>query len=269
MSIADWLLDTMKRLGVAGVDSPRRDALVLLEDTLAKERSWVLAHSEYELTEIELESVNKLIERRVNREPLAYIRGRAWFYGRFFEVNPSVLAPRPESESFIELLKKLKPDRVFDIGTGSGCLAITTALEIPGCTVVATDTSAVALAIAKYNARILHATLGFSEADLLKPLIDFDFTGSTIITNLPYVPESIVTSPEITKEPREALFSGEDGLDHYQRFWQQIGELKYKPSYILTESLESQHDTLERLAAEAGYKLDTTDILVQQFQLIS
>src|SRR3990167_8175782 len=105
MTISDWLMDSMIKLQKAGVDSPRRDALVLLEDTLEKDRAWVLAHPEHSIQSQALEKVGRLIKRRIEREPLAYIRGKAWFYGRFFGVNPRVLIPRPESESFINILK--------------------------------------------------------------------------------------------------------------------------------------------------------------------
>lgn len=267
MTIAEWLAETMKKLGATGADSPRRDALVLLEDTLKKERSWVLAHADYELIEPQLTAVNSLIERRMKREPLAYIRGKAWFYGRFFIVDKNVLIPRPETETFIELIKELSPSQLFDIGTGSGCIGVTAALEVPNLQVIATDTSSQALAIAKQNASELKATLGFAQTDLLSELLDFDFSSAVMAVNLPYVPDHWDSGPEVIAEPKEAVFSGDDGLDHYQRFWQQVAELENKPRYILTESLESQHNTIAQLAQEAGYELDKTAILIQQFKL--
>lgn len=264
MTIAAWLIQSMSRLGEAGVDSPRRDSLVLLEDTLGRERSWVLAHADYELSSDELSTVNALIERRVDREPLAYIRGKAWFYGRFFMVNPRVLSPRPETETMIELLKDIEPKRVFDIGTGSGCIAVTAALEIPNVEVIATDKSAEALEVAKSNARLHRVTVGFIEADLVEQFSAFDFNGSTIVANLPYVPDDTIR-PELSREPAEALYSGKDGLAHYRRFWQQIMNLRHVPDYILTESLKSQHDEMRSLADSAGYTLQKSDLLIQQF----
>lgn len=266
MSIASWLIETMKKLGEAGVDSPRRDALVLLEDILKKERSWVLAHSDYELTNDELGAVNSLIERRINREPLAYIRGKAWFYGRFFKVTPQLLIPRPESEAFIELLKDIQPSQVIDIGTGSGCLAITAKLELPETTVIATDIDENALDIAKQNAKNYKVSIDFHKGSLLEPIPTSNFKLPTsVITNLPYVPNNLITSPEIEAEPKLALFSGSDGLDHYRSFWEQVNKLKNKPEYVLTESLETQHNDLEKLAAKADYTLSKTETLVQLF----
>src|SRR5690606_5411278 len=101
-------------------DAPRRDCLVLLEDTIKKDRAWVVAHPEYELDQKVVQQLNALITKRANREPLAYIRGKAWFYRRFFTVTPDVLIPRPESETIIELLLKLKlkpKQTIIDIGT--------------------------------------------------------------------------------------------------------------------------------------------------------
>jgi release factor glutamine methyltransferase len=268
MTILDWLHDNMVRLQKAGVDSPRRDSLVFLEDTLKKDRAWVLAHPEHDLESQILEKLRNLIERRIRREPLAYIRGKAWFYGRFFNVSPAVMIPRPESESFIEILKKLKPGRIIDIGTGSGCLAITAKLELPEAKVTAVDSSETALKIASLNAKKHSTNIKLLKSDLLEGLTVAEFQPSAaVIANLPYVPEGLITSPEITHEPSEALFSGKDGLDHYRKFWQQIDELPKAPEHVLTESLESQHKELTKLAEKAGYKLQNTQGLIQLYRL--
>ncbi len=267
-SIAEWLVPSMVKLRDAGVDSPRRDCLVLLEDTIQKDRAWVVAHPEYVLDQKIIAKLDKLIRRRITREPLAYIRDKAWFYGRFFSVNPHVLIPRPESENFIELLKKLNPQKIIDIGTGSGALAVTTNLELPDSSVIATDISKKALVIAKKNARTYNANVEFLAGSLLEPLDDKQLENSVIVANLPYVPNGLITSPEIMQEPSEALFSGKDGLDHYRSFWHQISMQTTKPSYILTESLESQHVTLEQIAKQSGYLTEKADVLIQQFRKI-
>lgn len=268
MMISKWLVSNMIKLRDAGVDSPRRDCLVLLEDTIQKDRARVVAHPEHELDQKVIQKLDELIARRINREPLAYIRGKAWFYGRFFTVNPSVLIPRPESENFIELLKELQPKKVLDIGTGSGALAITTKLELPECHVIATDTSSEALATAQKNAATHSTDIQFLSGSLLEPLTPEQLADSVIIANLPYVPDSLITSPEITQEPPEALFSGKDGLDHYRNFWEQLKATANKPTHILIESLETQHEALEKLAKTSGYRLEKTDILIQQFSKI-
>lgn len=262
----------MKALHDAGVDSPRRDCMVLLEDLLDKDRSWLTAHAEFELTKEQVSQLDSWISRRIKREPLAYIRGKAWFYGRFFEVNPNVMIPRPESESFIDILKDLQLGDKFtvvDVGTGSGCLAITTKLEFPYCKTFAIDQCVLAIETAKINATKYKVSIDFLHGDLLIPIKDssFDLEKTVvIIANLPYVPLGLITSPEITTEPSEALFSGKDGLDHYQRFWHEIDSLKKSPDYILCESLTTQHEAIKKLAKDCGYSLARTDTLVQLFK---
>jgi len=267
MKTAEWLFETMKKLGDAGVDSPRRDALVLLEDTLEKDRTWVLAHSDYEIPTDKLDDVNSLVERRIGREPLAYIRKKAWFYGRFFYVDANVLIPRPESETIIELAKEIKPKTVVDLGTGCGCLAITLALEFPGIEVIATDTSSQALEIARKNTYSHGVKIQFKKAYLLDDLLE-ESGPDLLVANLPYVPEGLITSPEIETEPKEALFAGESGMDLYESMWAQISTSLHKPTNILTESLETQHSQMNTLAARSGYGLTKAEGLIQQFELI-
>lgn len=265
MQIKNWLFEAMDKLGEAGVDSPRRDALVLLEDTLQKDRSWVLAHSDYELTENELKTINELIDRRVLREPLAYIRGRAWFYGRFFTVNETVLIPRPESETIIELVKEINPASVYDIGTGSGCLAITLAHEIPNTQITATDISTEAIELCRKNAYDHHVKIDLKKVYLLEGLLD-NSAPDLIVANLPYVPDDLITSPEILHEPKLALFAGENGMDLYESLWAQLSTSHHKPRYVITESLESQHSQMDSLAARSSYSLIKTDQLIQQWE---
>jgi len=277
MTISEWLIKTMSGLGSAGVDSPRRDALVLLEDTLEKERSWVLAHPEYELSHTTIDNLAGLIKRRAGREPLAYIRGKAWFYGRFFEVTTDVMIPRPESESFINLLEQILEDKklklghsinIIDVGTGSGCLAITAKLQFPQSEVFAIDVSSKAIEVARRNAKKHDVNIGFLHGSILESLLSSNFHLPTyiIVANLPYVPNDMVTSPEIRREPEQALFSGHDGLDHYRTLWQEIAELAIKPTVVLTEALLEQHPELTILAQASGYVLRRTELLVQQFQ---
>lgn len=271
MRISDWLHDSMIRLHGAGVDSPRRDCLVLVEDLLGKDRAWVLAHHEYKLSQKQLKILAGQLQRRVNREPLAYIREKAWFYGRFFGVTPNVMIPRPESESFIALLKK-EVDRknnlntIWDIGTGSGCLAITIKKELAQIHVSASDISSSALLVARSNARLHQVNIRFIKSDLLENMPSMPRTRSyAVVANLPYVPHGSAISPEINYEPEPAIFSDDGGLRHYRRLWEQIGKLHNKPHYILAESLKNQHKKMVGLAKAAGYELKKTDLLVQLF----
>jgi release factor glutamine methyltransferase len=164
-----------------------------------------------------------LVARREQREPVAYIRGRQEFWGRDFHVGPGVLIPRPETEGLVEHALAWVAERsahgeasglrIADIGTGSGCLAVTFALEVPGAHVTATDTSQAALATARGNAARLGAAVAFVEGAFLASLAGpFDL----IVSNPPYVAERDRPSlqPEVaTYEPGSALFAGPDGLD--------------------------------------------------------
>jgi release factor glutamine methyltransferase len=272
MTLEPWLAEAQKILKSSGITSARLDALLLLEDELEKSRSWVLAHPEFILEVPVINRLDDKLTKRARRLPLAYILGVQEFYGRSFKVTPDVLIPRPESEAMIGLLKQLgsshEINTVIDIGTGSGILAITAALELPGIHVSVSDISEKALKIAKQNARNHSAQIRFYKSDLLDNLPNMPKTRPyVVLANLPYVPESLVTSPEINSEPKEALFSGKDGLTLYRRFWQHVAERKNKPFAIITESLEEQHAPMEELATTAHYRLEKVEVLAQLFVL--
>lgn len=269
MQIANWLDTNIKLLKSAGIDSARLDALLLLGDELNKSREWLLAHLDSKIKPSHLSELNTKIVQRTSRVPLAYLRQRQEFYGRQFWVDDRVLIPRPESEDMISLLLSQvnNSDKltVLDIGTGSGCLAITAKLELPNSTVVATDKSDKALKVAAKNAVELGAKIHFYKADLLD--LPKAISPDVILANLPYVPDELITSPEITKEPSEALFSGSQGLDHYRLFWQQLAAGSLKPRFVITESLDNQHSEISQLASKANYTLENTLRLSQLFKL--
>jgi release factor glutamine methyltransferase len=272
LTISDWLVEAMVKLQRAGVPNGRRDAIILLADQFNVDKSWVHSHPETELSDLQRRELNYRLKKRVGRTPLAYIRGFSEFYGRQFLVNSHVLIPRPESEAMITMLRELHLETpvIADIGSGSGCLAITAAIELPDSTVHGYDLSPDTLVVAKFNASSHHAPVRFYQSNLLRNLrrsgrgiLHYD----AYLVNLPYVPAKLVTSPEITREPSIAIFSGLDGLDHYRRFWKQVAHLVHRPKYILVESLEEQQDTLEELAFDAGYALVKTDVLIQLYRL--
>ena len=194
------------------------DAELLMRDGLGWDRaSWITRRDEA-AAPAAAHAFALVIARRAGREPMAYIRGVQEFYGRPFQVRRGVLIPRPESELLIdEALTRLaaRPAaRVADIGTGSGCLGITLALEAPGAAIVATDISPEALAIARANAAA-HGVAARLEFRLTSLLDDVAGAFDLIIANPPYVPERDAPSlaPEVlAHEPRLALFGGPDGL---------------------------------------------------------
>lgn len=267
MTVADWLIESMIRLKEAGVENGRREGLIMLSDVLDKDKSWVHGHPEHELDGLQKRKLNRMLARRLKRVPLAYIRGFCEFYGRRFIVNEKVLIPRPETEGFIELITglKLETPRIADIGAGSGAIGITLALEIPDASVHLYDIDPDAMAVARLNASQHGLQLQYGISDLLQSATEYGY--DIIVANLPYVPEDMVTSKEILNEPSASLFSGKDGLDHYTRFWKQLAGLAEKPRYVLTESLETQHDKVSKMAGQSGYRLIDTQVLVQLFSL--
>lgn len=275
-TIAHWLQKTTPILKAAGIESARLDCLLLVEMVLQKDREWLLAHDNTTIKDKDLVQLDNFITQRANHIPLAYLMCSKEFYGQRFFVNQAVLIPRPESEAIIELLCHVvkshlsstnEIDTIIDLGTGSGCHAITAKRLFPNLNVLALDNSTAALRVARKNARLQQVEIEFLESDLLAQFPNKPATQTyVILANLPYVPDGLITSEEIRSEPAEALFSGHDGLEHYQRFWQQVANLKHQPLYIIAESLQSQHKALTNLARKTGYELQSTDILVQCFK---
>ena len=265
MTIDEFLAAKTVQLATAGIETPRLDCLLLLEDTLIQPRASLLAHLDMPLTSEQTTQLEASITRRQKHEPLAYIRGHAAFYGRSFLVTSDVLVPRPESEQIITLLKTLSLPRnpvIADIGTGSGCLAISAALELPATQVDGYDISPVALAVARQNAAALGAHVEFYQSDLLTSL---QGQYNVLLANLPYVPENSAVNQATTFEPKLALFAGSDGLDVLRVFWQQVATLAHKPDFILTESMPSQHHSMGLLARASGFALDRREGYVQVF----
>lgn len=265
MNVQVFLEDATKILKQAGIATARLDCLVLLEDALGVDRATILAHPEMRVSQAKLRKLNKQITQRKQHTPLAYIRGRAPFYGREFIVNERILVPRPESETMIDLLKKLPlpaGPKVVDIGTGTGCLGITAALELKHVKLELYDIDLVAIRLAKQNARAFNVTVACRKSNLLelKPVTD------VLLANLPYVPDSYKLNQAAEHEPRHAIFGGKDGLDLYRRLWQQIAALPDQPLFVLTESMPPQHQTLSNLAQAAGYLPYQDEDFIQVFE---
>lgn len=281
MNINNWLKAAVLRLSQAHIITARLDCLVLLSDELKKDKAWLLAHPEYELQGSILKKLNNKVAQRVKHIPLAYLRGKVEFYGREFVVNEHTLVPRSETETMIDLLKelcKVRPSASFalgrtlhiaDIGTGSGAIAITAKLELPGAHVIATDVDENCLASAKTNAQKLGADIAFLHGNLLEPLATHALANSPtiLLCNLPYVPDAFPINRAATHEPPLALFGGPDGLDLYRQLFKQVIDLPGRPQYILAESLPSQHEKLTRIANTGGYSLGSTTGFIQLFRL--
>lgn len=287
-TIGKILKTSTKKLEQAGITTARLDCLVLLEDATGKDRAWLLAHPEATVQGSTLYSFTKLVERRAGHEPLAYLRGVSEFYGREFSVNAHTLEPRPETETMIELLIKLianqnkqktrskqhtasvDNDTILDIGTGSGCIAITAQLELPGATVLATDIDTTCIKTAQTNATQLRANVTFYTGNLLEPVLpalnNVKTKRTIVLANLPYVPENHTINQAAMHEPKHAIFGGPDGLDYYRQLFTQIGQLASLPEYIFTESLPFQHESLRAIAKPYGYTEQSVQDFIQVFQ---
>jgi release factor glutamine methyltransferase len=199
-----------------------------------------------------------LIGRRATHEPVAYLLGTREFYGRPFAVQPGVLIPRPETELLVEValewVEATEARLIADVGTGSGCVAITLALEHPGLSIIATDRSPEALAIAKANADALGPTsaVEWRETDLLAGV-----TGplDLIVSNPPYVPErdrASLSADVRDFEPSLALFAGDDGLDVVRRLIPQAISRLRPGGALIMEVGEGQWPAVTTLLEQSG-----------------
>jgi release factor glutamine methyltransferase len=242
----------------AGVDSPQLDSELLLAEALGKTREGLYLCFDQVLQPGQADLVSRLVKRRANREPMAYILGRREFWGRDFKVGPGVLIPRPETEILIEEFLGQVRERdqgenisILDVGTGSGNIAITVAKELPQSRITAVDISPRALEFARENARI-HGVLDrvrFVEGDW------FDMTEvyDAILSNPPYIPEKELAN--LMKdvqgfEPGLALDGGREGLEFYRRMIRQAGSCLKETGWLVLEIGYNQanaiHEMLER-----------------------
>jgi len=247
LTVGQALQQATRFLSEHGIDSPRLTAEVLLCRALQKERVYLYSHPEVPLPELAWIHFGRWLHERTQGKPLQYITKDQEFYGRSFAVAPGVLIPRPETELIVELALRNEPTAVLDIGTGSGILAVTLALEWEMET-FATDLSAEALQIAQANARQLGARVHFVQADLAAAFAGHSF--GAIVTNPPYVPAG--DAPGLQREVREwepatALYSGMDGLDHYRRLEPICRRLLRPGGWLLGEFGQGQAAAMEAL----------------------
>jgi release factor glutamine methyltransferase len=200
-----------------GISVPRLTAEVLLSFATKQDRSYLYAHPEQQLREVEWIHYGRYLHERLKHKPTQYITHVQEFYGRDFYVSPDVLIPRPETEHLVEAsLPFSRYGMVVDVGTGSGAIAVTLALET-GARVIAVDSSAAALSVAERNAEKLDADVIWMQGDALSAIRDNSVT--LVVSNPPYVARADRESlaPEVRDwEPEMALFAGVDGLDFHR-----------------------------------------------------
>lgn len=252
LTVGDLVLRSAEWLGRREVEAPRLDAELLLAHVLECDRLRLYMDWHKPLTELEVSGYRELVrERGQRRVPTARLLGRKEFYGRRFEVTPAVFVPRPETEGLVDralaLLEAepaLRVERpvVFDIGTGSGCIAVTLAAERPAAQVLASDVSADALEVARRNA-LAHQVQGRVEFRQGELFAGYAGPIHLIATNPPYVASGQIPDlpPEVgTHDPRAALDGGEDGLDVLRGILAGCGERLVLGGWVVAELGEEQ-----------------------------
>ncbi|WP_083892305.1 peptide chain release factor N(5)-glutamine methyltransferase [Corallococcus coralloides] len=243
-----------------GVDAPRLTAEILLAHVLKTGRVRLYVDLDRPLSKDELAAFKALIERRLAGEPTNYLTGTKEFYNRPFKVDARVLIPRPETELLVEAVlhavPRDAPSRVLDVCTGSGCIAISVAAERPQATVVATDLSKDACALARENAQALGMAERVSvlEGDLFSPLPP-DATFRVVVSNPPYIDSGDIAglSAEVRREPRLALDGGPDGLVALRRVIHGARRVLEPGGLLALEMGETQGSAVLELLRAAGY----------------
>ena len=270
-SIAEAIFQGAHKLGQAGVSEARREAGSLIAHVLQRDRTFILSHAEDHIGLEQLKRFHDYLERRAQGEPLQYITGHQQFFGLDFEVNRDVLIPRPETELLIETALKFtagghEAPFICDVGTGSGCLAITLLHELrenPETRAVAIDISPAAIAVAKRNAARHSVTeqLEFVISDcfaLLDPQNPRQSFFDLIVSNPPYVEDSAL--PGLQREvrdyePRLALAAGPDGLMIIHRLLREAGDFLKTGGNFLFEIGFGQSALVEQLIDPHKWKL--------------
>lgn len=216
---------------------------LLLGHTMRKPKEFLYMNPEKTLTVSQEKKFKSLMSRRSKGEPIAYVVGYKYFYGLKFKVTKHTLIPRPETEWIVEHLAKLvgsndlAMSNLLDLGTGSGCIAITLKKYFPEIKVTASDVSAKALQVAKQNAASHHAKIDFIRSDLLTNFTQINF--DIIIANLPYLDSAWKNNSQesrgLTFEPAQALFTKEKGLYLYRKLLVQISQSSKQPRKIYLE----------------------------------
>lgn len=258
--ILEW---TTAHLARHGSESPRLDAEILLAHARGCRRIDLYTRFDEVLNDAERAVMRDLVRRRANREPVAYLVGHREFFGLDFRVTPDVFIPRPDTETLVmELIRAAKkfPSgedvEILDIGTGSGCIAITAAVNIPRARVTAVEQSAAALAIAQENAAThqMSERIRFLQGSLFEPLEPGDMF-QCIASNPPYIPETERDSiqPDVRlHEPHAALFAGPEGLDVIRSLVAGAPERLVPGGWLMFEIAPEQEPAARALLQAAG-----------------
>lgn len=230
MTVGQLLTNAAARLRAAGIGSAPMEAQLLLAHVLKRDRVWLAVNRDRAVPARDCERFARFVKHRSSRIPLQYILGETEFYGYTIFVSKHTLIPRPETELLVEQVIRLwRPEylTILDIGTGSGCIAVALAKELPQARITATDISARALAVASKN--IAHHGLGGRITLVKADLVPGKRTAfDVIVSNPPYIPSRQIAGlqPEVSRfEPVAALDGGHDGLGFFRRITELIGSV--------------------------------------------
>ena len=257
---------THRTLEACHIPDARLEAEVMLMNVMQMQRHDLFSQQETEVSGLQEQALAEIMERRLKREPLAYILQYKEFYGVNLLVNPNVLIPRPETESMVEhalfmaLMGMETPDLVIaDVGTGTGAIAINLALHLPAARIYAMDNADAVLDVAAYNIRAHNVAdrITLAKGDLLEPLPE---QVDLILANLPYVLTDRIPTlqPEVQWEPASALDGGSDGLDLIRRLLTQAPERLKEHGIILLELDPEQVPAVEELARQLFPEAETS-----------
>lgn len=260
--ISPTIAETLKRAGealrAAAIPNDLLDAQTLMAHAIGQDRTYLIVNFNRELTAGQMADYQDLIARRAAGEPLQYITGHQEFFGLDFEVTPDVLIPRPETELIIEETLRIVEEAgqahpsspvILDIGTGSGCIALAIARELPEARVIAADISPAALRVAKRNATRHDLAVSFVASDLLGAFAETSFA-DFLLSNPPYVAQSEM--PKLQREvrewePRIALTDAGDGLGFYRRLLRDAPARLNPGGYLICEMGYTQSEAISAL----------------------
>jgi release factor glutamine methyltransferase len=262
MTIFEAITKTAERLSSHGIQNARLDVEVLLRHALSRDRAWLLAHLQETLDDHTLRYYERMVDRRAVREPVQYIIGKQEFWGLDMAVTPHVLIPRPETELVVEsaiyAARHLSSPLILDLCTGSGCIAVSLAKEVPGSRIFAADQSEDALVVARRNGT-LHGVsdrIRFLAGDLFQPLTELDIRGQVdvITANPPYVRSKDLASlqREVRDfEPEVALIAGPEGTEVHKRIIAEAPKFLKKGGTLIMEMGIGQSEALVAMADAA------------------
>ena len=265
MSITQAIREATLVLNSAGVPEARREAGSLLSFLLARDRTFLISHAEDLVDDDSLERFREIVERRASGEPLQYITGVQDFFGREFRVTPDVLIPRPETELLVEAAIEVVGGResspfICDVGTGSGCIALTLLCEIRNARAVAIDLSPAALEIAKLNARNLAVAerAVFAVSDCFDSVDANEYQFDLVVSNPPYVSAALMAGLQREvrdHEPPIALSPGPDGLSVIRRLLQETPAFLEDHGHLIMEIGFDQGEAIQSLVNEEIWRL--------------